>query len=66
MYKHEGIEYFLTEDIAQYFEVERNTVTQWVKRGFIEPALKVKLGRYTHSLFTEEAVKNLANKKYGS
>lgn len=66
MYKHEGVEYFLTDDIATYFEVERNTVNQWVRRGLIAPTTKVKLGRYTHSLFTEQSVKDFANKKYGS
>jgi len=66
VYKHEGVEYFLSEDIAQYFEVERNTVNQWVKRNLIIPATKVRIGRYMHCLFTEQSVKDFANKKYGS
>lgn len=65
MYKHEGVEYFLSEDIADYFEVERNTVNQWVKRGFITPACQVRIGRYLHNLFTEQSVKDYAQRKYG-
>jgi hypothetical protein len=66
VYKHEGVEYFLSEDIAQYFEVERNTVNQWVKRNLIVPTKQVRIGRHLHNLFTEQSVKDFANKKYGS
>lgn len=61
----DGVEYFTSTDIATHFEVEVNTVNQWVSRKLITPARKVQIGRFTHNLFTREAVTAFAQKKYG-
>ena len=66
MHRQDGVWYYLAEDVASTFEVEKNTVNQWVKRGIIVPTSQVRIGRYLHNLFSEQAVKDCANKKYGS
>jgi hypothetical protein len=62
---HDGVEYYTTEDIADFFEVEHNTVAVWVKRKLIKPDKRVRIGSYNYNLYLKQTVQAFAQKKYG-